>query len=66
MKETMQTVPVLLDQMEASKYLGVSHKWLERDRWMGPTIPYLKVGRSVRYKASDIVDFLEKNMTPTK
>ena len=60
--ETTTTVPVLWTQEEAAKYLGKSPKWFERDRWTGPTIPYLKVGRSVRYRATDVVAAAEAGL----
>ena len=60
--ETTTTVPVLWTQEDAAKYLGKSPKWFERDRWTGPTIPYLKVGRSVRYRAADVVAAVEAGL----
>ena len=59
--QTTVTVPVLWDQKQTAEYLGVSHKWLERDRWVGARIPYVKVGRGVRYRAADVVAFVEQN-----
>lgn len=32
---------------------------VERDRWVGGGIPYVKIGRSIRYRKSDILDFLD-------
>lgn len=59
--QTTATVPVLWDQKQTAEYLGVSHKWLERDRWIGAKIPYIKIGRGVRYRASDVVAYVEQN-----
>lgn len=33
---------------------------LERDRWMGIGVPFVKIGRLVRYRKSDIRAWLEK------
>lgn len=55
------SVPVLLNQEETARILGVSPKWLERDRWVGASIPFVKVGRGVRYRASDLAAFVEAN-----
>ena len=60
--ETTTTVPVLWTQEQAAESLGKSPKWFERDRWTGPTIPYLKIGRSVRYRAADVVAAAEAGM----
>lgn len=59
--QTTVTVPVLWNQKQTAEYLDVSPKWLERDRWIGAKIPYIKVGRSVRYRASDVVAFVDQN-----
>lgn len=40
----------LLTTQQAAAYLGVSKAFLERDRWAGARIPFLKIGaRTVRY-----------------
>jgi hypothetical protein len=57
-------MPALLDQKSAAEFLGVSPKWLERDRWKGPRLSYVKVGRAVRYRAADLVDFIDANAHP--
>lgn len=36
---------------------------LERDRWAGGGICYVKIGRLVRYRKSDIRAWLEKHQT---
>ncbi|MBC8147936.1 MAG: helix-turn-helix domain-containing protein [Bacteroidetes bacterium] len=44
---------ILLTTKEAAKYLGVSEAFLERDRWAGAIIPFVRVGsRAVRYEIS--------------
>lgn len=49
----------LLTTKEAAKYLGLSKAFLERDRWAGAKIPFLKVGsRAVRYRLTDLEAFL--------
>ena len=50
----------LLTTSEAAKYLCVSTSFLERDRWAGATVPYIKVGtRAVRYRLVDLDLFIE-------
>lgn len=45
---------------EAASYLGVSVAFLERDRWAGPTIPFVRVGsRAVRYRLADLDAYLD-------
>jgi excisionase family DNA binding protein len=45
----------LLNTAEAAQLLGVSKAFLERDRWAGARIPFVKIGaRAVRYRADDL------------
>lgn len=55
---TAITLPALLTQEEVANYLRISPKTLERDRWLKQGLPFIKVGRSVRYRASDIAEFI--------
>jgi len=51
----------LLTTIEAARYLGVSAAFLERDRWAGARIPFIKVGaKAVRYRPADLEAYLEK------
>jgi excisionase family DNA binding protein len=59
---TTAILPVLWTSRETADYLGISEKKLEMDRWRGPTIPFVKVGRHVRYRAGDVLDYLEANV----
>jgi excisionase family DNA binding protein len=50
----------LMTTHEAAKYLNVSKAFLERDRWSGARIPFIKVGsRAVRYRLADLEAFVE-------
>ncbi len=60
-RDTTTVVPVLWDQRKTADYLDVSTKWLERDRWQGATIPYVKIGRAVRYRAVDVLNYVNRN-----
>lgn len=53
----------LLTTKEAARHLAVSTAFLERDRWAGARIPYIKVGtRAVRYRRADLEDFLASQL----
>lgn len=50
----------LLTTKEAADYLGLSKAFLERDRWAGARIPFIRVGsRAVRYRLQDLDDYIE-------
>ncbi len=49
----------LLTTEEAAEFLGMSPQFLERDRWKGATIPFVRVGsRSIRYRFEDLKNYL--------
>jgi len=51
----MQIQTELLHTKDAAKFLNVSVAFLERDRWAGARIPFVKVGsRAVRYRLDDL------------
>ena len=51
----------LLTTAQAAEYLGMSRAFLERDRWAGAKIPFIKVGsRAVRYRIEDLDAYIEK------
>ena len=52
----------LIKQNEAASYLGLSEATLERDRWRGGDIPYIKVGpRAIRYDLEQLNKYIEHN-----
>lgn len=54
-KTEMMGLHTLLTTTEASKFLGMSRQFLERDRWKGVTIPFVRIGtRSIRYRMEDL------------
>lgn len=49
----------LLNTQQAAEYLGVSVAFLERDRWAGARVPFIKVGsRAVRYQQTDLEQYI--------
>jgi len=55
----MQIQTELLHTKDAAKFLNVSVAFLERDRWAGARIPFVKVGsRAVRYRLDDLQTYI--------
>lgn len=51
----------LLTMRQAAEFLGVSMAFLERDRWAGAQVPFVRVGsRTVRYLKSDLEEYVRK------
>ncbi|HXO19425.1 MAG TPA: helix-turn-helix domain-containing protein [Thermoanaerobaculia bacterium] len=48
----------LLTTQQAARFLGHSPRSLEAWRCRGSSLPYCKIGRSVRYLLSDLEKFL--------
>lgn len=53
----------LFTTKQAANYLSVSSAFLERDRWAGARIPFIKIGnRSIRYRQTDLDLFINKQV----
>lgn len=53
----------LLNTHQAAEYLGLSKAFLERDRWAGARIPFIRVGsRAVRYRLDDLDRYLDSRV----
>jgi excisionase family DNA binding protein len=37
-----------------ARYLGMSMRWLEKMRADGGDLPYIKIGRAIRYRRADV------------
>ena len=52
----------LIGQKEAANYLNLSEATLERDRWRGGDIPYIRVGpRAIRYDLEQLDEYIDHN-----
>lgn len=52
----------LVGQKEAANYLNLSEATLERDRWRGGDIPYIRVGpRAIRYDLEKLDEYIDHN-----
>lgn len=53
----------LLNTKQAAQFLTVSPAFLERDRWAGARIPFIKIGnRSIRYRLQDLEEYINKQV----
>jgi hypothetical protein len=52
----------LVKQDKAAEYLGLSEATLERDRWRGGNIPFVRIGpRAIRYDLEQLDDYIDRN-----
>ena len=56
---------ILLTERDVSKRIIRSIQTLRNDRSKGQGIPYIKVGRLVRYRQSDVEKFIENERIET-
>src|SRR5690348_8574191 len=56
--------PDMLRTAEAARYIDMSDSWLRQTRMMGRTDgpPYLRQGRAIRYRRSDLDRWLERRL----
>jgi hypothetical protein len=51
----MTMMEALITTRRAAEILGVSCAFLERDRWAGARVPFVRIGtRAVRYRQADL------------
>ncbi|AZR42996.1 hypothetical protein MTMN5_03563 [Marinobacter salarius] len=55
-------MPKLWNQKTLAAYLGKSTAWCERARWAGEGPRFIKLGRHVRYRADDVLGWIEDNV----
>jgi predicted DNA-binding transcriptional regulator AlpA len=52
----------LVRQKKAAEYLNLSEATMERDRWRGGDIPYIRIGpRAIRYDLEQLDEYIDRN-----
>jgi excisionase family DNA binding protein len=59
--QMMTDAAALLNEKEAARFLSMSYRTLQSWRSAGEGPPYLKLGRSIRYRRSDLMSWIEKS-----
>ena len=59
----LSALPPVMSTEELAVVLGVTPGSLAQDRYRGCTIPYVKIGRRVRYLAADVAHYLAAHRT---
>ena len=55
-------VEKLVPEKQLAKMIGMSVSWVRHKRMTGDGIPFIKIGRSVRYNPEVIANYLRQNM----
>lgn len=61
----MSALPTLLNTKQVAELLGVSVDALAQNRYLGEGIPYIKIGKRVRYNLDDVIAYLETQKVKT-
>jgi len=56
---------VLLTQTQVAAWIGMSEAWFEQCRFRKKGIPWIKIGRSCRYRKSDVEQWLADHTVST-
>ena len=54
-----------LTEIEVAQLIGRSRSALQKDRFKRIGIPFIKMGRSIRYRAQDIKNFMHDHRVKT-
>lgn len=53
----------LLNTRQAADYLGVSPSFLEKDRWRGSRIPFIRISpRAIKYRQADLNAYVDSQI----
>jgi hypothetical protein len=55
-----------IDEKVVSELTGRALSTLRNDRHVGKGIPYIKIGRSIRYSFKEVCDFMEAHRIQTE
>jgi predicted DNA-binding transcriptional regulator AlpA len=63
--KTAASIERLLPPKEAAHFLRVSLSWLAKARMRGDGPPYIKVGRSIRYAVTALLQWMKSRQRPS-
>ncbi len=62
----MDTIIRYLTEKEVAEITGRALSTLRNERFMGKGIPYIKIGKSVRYRLDDVTKFMDDRRIDTQ
>lgn len=60
-KRKMYDLPELATPKQIAELLSISESSLAQDRYLSQGIPFIRIGRRVRYQRDDVIAFLTAN-----
>ena len=59
MRDPLDTLPPVLDENELSPVIRRAVSTIQKDRLIGGGVPFIRIGRQVRYRRSDVIAWLD-------
>lgn len=57
-----ESIDKLITQADVADWTGMSKAWLEQSRFRNTGIPYVKIGKAVRYRTSDVQRYINEHV----
>ncbi len=57
----MDELPLLMTTAEVADFIRASKQSLDQDRYLGRGLPYIRIGRKIRYQREAVLKFLADN-----
>ena len=57
----MDHLPALMTTAEVADFIRASKQSLDQDRYLGRGLPYVRIGRKIRYRKEDVLEYLDAN-----
>ena len=57
----MEDLPALATTAEVADFIRASKASLDQDRYLNRGLPYVRIGRRIRYRREDVLNFLAAN-----
>ena len=54
-------LPVMMTTAEVAEFIRASKASLDQDRYLQRGLPYVKIGRRIRYRREDVLKYLDAN-----
>ncbi|HSS22855.1 MAG TPA: helix-turn-helix domain-containing protein [Mycobacterium sp.] len=57
----MEDLPLLMTTVEVADFIRASKASLDQDRYLQRGLPYVRIGRRIRYRREDVLNYLAAN-----
>lgn len=55
------SLPALMTTAEVAEFIRASKQSLDQDRYLNRGLPYIRIGRKIRYRREDVLKYLDAN-----